>query len=339
MEGWRSYHLYYHADRDLLLCELVRPLVESLLAEGRIASFFFVRFALGGPHIRLRLRVAPGCEREVAEAVELAAAGFFARRPSLQPLTEEEIRRDNGPILATDANETDDAVYPDNSLREAPVRFEVTRYGGPVLLGPSVDFFAVSSAQALHFLSAVAGQPRARQLPGVCRLLLCQACGFAADEEELLALLEYALAGWGRVLEPVVAEGDRLFERRRETFFSLVRGEIEELARAADPGPGSPLLLAEAARRLAHAIGDAGEVRRQIGMSQMHMTANRLGLLNPEEVYLGRALGRAARELAAADPAFWSGARDFLTERSRTPAQSGRHGLADRRMVAGRGAG
>jgi hypothetical protein len=38
----------------------------------------------------------------------------------------------------------------------------------------------------------------------------------------------------------------------------------------------------------------------------MHMTANRLVLLNPEEVYLGQLLVRAARALAETDPTLWN---------------------------------
>jgi hypothetical protein len=37
------------------------------------------------------------------------------------------------------------------------------------------------------------------------------------------------------------------------------------------------------------------------------MTANRLGLRNAEEVYLGRLLRRTIREIEETDPAFWRG--------------------------------
>ena len=37
----------------------------------------------------------------------------------------------------------------------------------------------------------------------------------------------------------------------------------------------------------------------------MHMSANRLGLRNAEEVYLGRVLWLAARELRSRDDVIW----------------------------------
>jgi hypothetical protein len=42
------------------------------------------------------------------------------------------------------------------------------------------------------------------------------------------------------------------------------------------------------------------------------MSANRLGLRNPEEVYLGRMLLRSADALAASDPELWRGLRERI---------------------------
>lgn len=293
--AWRSWHLFYNGDRDRLLTELVRPTVATLLAEEWIDRFFFVRFALGGPHVRLRLRVCDGRAGAVDEDLCRAATGFFARHPSPAPVPEEVVRRQNRQILAHDPNERDDSVYPDNSCIAVPIAFEIERYGGPSLLGHSLDYFVLSSVEALRLLEACAGQPRARQLPAFCRLLVRQAWGLADDRAELVELLSYAVRGVD-LLKPLVDRGDQVFERRREAFLEIVGSEI---ARPPDV----------AGRRLSRLVRAAGPaIRRRIAVSQMHMTANRLGLTNADEVYLGRVLWRAAREVLEGDPELGPGA-------------------------------
>jgi len=72
---------------------------------------------------------------------------------------------------------------------------------------------------------------------------------------------------------------------------------------------------------LAREIAGANAASRErVGTSQMHMTANRLGLSNPEEVYLGRLLVRAARDLLENEPGVRRQLSDLLATRKRGPA-------------------
>jgi hypothetical protein len=320
---WRSFHLFYHADRNLVLQHLVRPVVSSFLAAGLIDSFFFVRFPLGGPHIRLRLRVCPDCEGEISRWLSTAAVDFFSRFPSTQTLAEEAVRQGNEAILAGDPHEDEDAVYPDNSLRSFPLHFEVQRYGGPELLEHSLDFFALSSAQALRFLAEHGQEPWARQLPYVFRLLARQAWGFASQSEELLALLEFPMPAWREPMAPFLAHGDQVFEKRPDFFVRLLAGEIETIPNVLPPA-GSPAAAAAAGRGLAWEIRDADPgTRRRIATSQMHMTANRLGLKNREEAYLSRLMWRAGCELLRAQNGSGGGVRQLLAERTAPPPGAG----------------
>ncbi|MFS8066921.1 MAG: lantibiotic dehydratase C-terminal domain-containing protein, partial [Byssovorax sp.] len=169
----------------------------------------------------------------------------------------------------------------------------------------SLDYFALSSARALRFLDAHGGAPRARQLPLILRMLLGEALGFAAGGEELLALLASPFEGQHEAMKVFVDRGDRLFAEQRESFCRLVRADVEAHLGSAPPAALAGLDLFEAARDLAAAWGPApAATRLRIAGSQAHMSANRLGLRNPEEVYLGRVLWLAARELRARDDAF-----------------------------------
>lgn len=289
--GWHSFHLYYHANLDDLIVGLAGPTLGALVSAGSIDRCFFVRFALGGPHVRLRVRVADTQFEAVRHRIAVAAAEFFAARPSASPMPEADIRRINASVLATDPHEVDDGIYPDNSVRDLPFCPETDRYGGPRYLDRSLDYFTLSSMQAVRFVAAHHAAPRARQLPVIFQILFREAWGFADGVDELLSLLSYSFAAAGKALAPVVKRGDQLFEAHRDLFVRALCGALD----AARP---PALDIGEAARRLACAIHDVSPAtrRHEIRSSHMHMTANRLGLSNPEEAYIGRLMWRAAIE-------------------------------------------
>ena len=171
--------------------------------------------------------------------------------------------------------------------------------------------------------------PRARQLPLILRMLLGEALGFAADIEELLALLASPFEDRQEAVKPLVERGDRLFAEQKEAFSRLLRADVEAHLGAAPPAALAGLDLFEPARTLAAAWGPVpAATRLRIAGSQTHMSANRLGLRNPEEVYLGRVLWLAARELYARDEALWQS----LTSRlGRHPEVACREGVRPRR--------
>lgn len=301
--GWISYHLYYHQDLDLAVRQFVRPLIARLLAEGLLDNYFFVRYRLGGPHLRLRLQAGPKSAGSVAATAEAAARSFLTDRPSTSPLGAEEVRRIHRIVLASDPHEHDDSIYPDNSFLAMPFRPEVERYGGPELLRHSLDFFTASSATVLHLLDLQGEQPRSRRAVAF-QVLACQALSFARGPEDLAVLVRYAIDLWGRALPRAITQAERVFAEQKHMFDRLFRHQREllETASLERSGDGEVLpRLRAASRLLSRSIGAAGAAdlatHQRIGGSQLHMTANRLGLSNTEEVYLGRLL-----ELAAAEP-------------------------------------
>ncbi len=292
---WKSCHLHYHGDAGLLLGHLVAPLVSSLLRAGVIDHFFFIRYELGGPHVRLRLRAAS--DAPVEEAVKAAAEDFFTRWPSAEPRPPETVLRRTREILAADPGETDATAYPDNSLRIVPFRPEVERYGGPRLIGAALDFFALSSVLALRFARLHGGEPRSRQIPWLLRALAGLAAGLAGDERELAGLLGYAATAAttaNHPLAPFAGKGDRAFEQQAETFRRLLREACSGGAHEA-AGLGARRLAA-AVRRIAPPA--SGLILR----SHLHMAANRLGISNPEEAFLSRILWRAGHDATGLDP-------------------------------------
>lgn len=308
LTAWRAYHLFYHGDRDRLVAGLVRPTVAALLGSGEIYRFYFMRYGLGGPHVRLRVLPVPGRAEVVGERVLAEAAAFFTRFPSMRTLPDETVRRHNRELVPGDpyANGAEDLVLPDNSVREHPPQLEVERYGGRPFLGHSLDFFTLSSVDAFRFLDNAGSEPTRNRLAGALRLLVRQAWGLAAGADEFMELAGYhARFFTAGPLARFLATGDEAFERQAGMLHTLLHNELTALA-AGPASRDSPRWTAEAARSLAQVTRRLDSGRKwHLAASQLHMTANRLGLVNAEEVYLGRILWRAARSLAASDPTAW----------------------------------
>jgi hypothetical protein len=317
-DGWHGFHLVYHADRERLLRECAAPLAAGLLRDGLATRFFVIHYLLGGPHLRLRVQCDPADASAVSARVHEAAAEFYARVPSTETQPDEKVHRHNRGVIPSDpfADASDDVVWADNSVVVQPVHFEVERYGGSGLYGRSVDLFGLSTLEVLRFVHANAGAPAGRRTAETARLLLRQAWGHAADAEEFAVFADYGVRMFGTPLAGLLPVADAAFERGRAGMVGLVRAELAALAGAERPGA-----LAEGARTLARVVrGVADEPRRFIGISQMHMTANRLGMRNPDEVYLCRMLARAVDAVREEHPDAWRAAWDAHRAWSQAPA-------------------
>lgn len=329
LPGWLGFHFFYHADLDRLFAGLMHPLIEDLLRHGLIDRFFLIRYALGGQHARLRLRPTSPARngrrpaRDIASLVRARADAFFAAHPSTETLSEEAILARNKGIVKGDplASDADDVAYPDNSMRRFPVRFEIDRYGGESLLEPTLDYFTVSSLQCLRLLASNPRPSPGTHLSRSFRIMTRQAWGLAHDGGAFLDLMGYAVRFMGTPLKACVEEGDRVFEASRDTLCRLVETELAALADDPSlPDTESPGSFAEASRCLAEAIRHVEVAPRWfIGASQMHMTANRLGVYNPQEVYLGRMMSRAATAVSKSDPALWRHTWERRAEATASP--------------------
>jgi Lantibiotic biosynthesis dehydratase C-term len=288
---WSCVYFHYHGDQELLLSHLLVPIIHEQVRRNSIDRFFFVRYRLGGPHLRLRLRRQGAVDaQEVLRQMGERAGDFFAEQPSRRSWAAEEIRRRNRAILASDPSEDDDAVYPDNSWRAVPFRPEVERYGGDALLPLSLDLFTVSSVAALDTLALVRGAARSRQYAVFFGLLAGLAQGIARDFDELSDLLARQSPP-REALAEVVKKADRVFAAQRETLCRVFAA-------------GGDDLLTRSARRLRTELdGLEPRARRRVCSSHIHMTANRLGLGHSEELYLGRLLSLAAQEVGGWAPA------------------------------------
>ncbi len=307
LAAWDSFHFFYHGDRDLAVRLWLGPTVAELWRRRWIETFFFIRYSLGGPHLRLRIRPASTAPDGAIDAlVTDRAAAFFAAHPCGDVKTHEEIEAVNRGLVNDDP-EGVDAVYPNGSLHRLPFHPEIERYGGPSHLEATYDCFTTSSVGALEFVEAYSMTAKTRRLSYELRCLVYQALGSSVDGSMLADILAFPVRLWGEKQPRLIDRGDATFESRNRVFTALVWRELDDWRRAKSSEVPGARWLGPMARALGRRLWCDPEVDwLRVATSHLHMTANRLGLSNAEELYLCRILWRAVAALDADDPAVLS---------------------------------
>ncbi|WP_437975825.1 thiopeptide-type bacteriocin biosynthesis protein [Sorangium sp. So ce295] len=250
---------------DALLLGLIDPLVSELEQRGAIDRFFFLRYAEGGDHLRLRVRVAPGHDPvDVAARVDAAAACCAA------------------------VSRAEAAAYEP----------ELEKHGGPAGMEIAERQFFASSRFALGCIRKTAGRPRARALVAACALdaLLARA-GIAGDaRRSFLAGYARHWRTFARAISGMELIGAAPDAESIALVRALVRGE--GLAALGELVDGERALLtafdadlpelAEASRR-----GALGVPLATVVTNLAHTFHNRLGLTLAFEVWVADALAEA----------------------------------------------
>lgn len=315
--SWLHVQWVYHGDQDRALCEVVRPLVRELYGAGLVDGFYFIRYELGGPHLRLRWHLTePGdarLEAEVIDRIRDASTTWFDANPSPESWAEDKIRRVNRQITGRDPEHDDESpIFADHSLHKGEMRFEVKRYGGPEVLPLALDLFSYSSLQVLDTLvDHRRGRPSFN--PRVLGELIRSAFALAGDEEELFALVGYGKRFFGSRFDACLEQADRTFDRGRDGLTRMAQVQLTGVADLLSndaPSTDADLsrLVADGLRSswiYALRLGERSDSRWYAASSLLHMTANRLGVLNPEEVYWCRLAEAACRAFKTSDPEAW----------------------------------
>jgi thiopeptide-type bacteriocin biosynthesis protein len=153
--AWVSAHVFFHDDLDLLVTDVVAPLVDRLAVDGTASEFFFLRYWDGGPHLRLRVLPAVGAYRDdVQRLIGERFGRYLSRNPSADrmvaveypPIAAELARREN-------VGSWSDRLYPNNSVFFIAYQREHERYGHGASMRAVERHFAESSRIALRVLT------------------------------------------------------------------------------------------------------------------------------------------------------------------------------------------
>lgn len=302
--AWRSEHLFhageiYSGTSDAVILEAVEPFVRSCEARGWIDRWFFIRYAEGGGHVRLRLQGDPAVlEREAAPALREHLATLFPGVAEGLP-----------PHPAPRAGEGVTHVA------TVPYEPETDRYGGPDGVLLAEEFFHRSSEAALALLHRTRRGDRASRLGKALLATVVLVYSFRGSRE---GAGEFARAYGTGYLRALVPDEERRalltrafgggFEQQAATLTAYVDDAWDRLE------AGEPLSDAldryraglEGIRDRFRALLDAGRLSQRgavltdpdravgaIVSSYVHMMNNRLGVSIPDESYLAYLIHRS----------------------------------------------
>ena len=295
---WLAYHIFYHDDLDRVLIYCLLPLIKELFASDIVDSFFYIRYNMGGPHIRLRVRLLEEKRYLVRSILDRVSEEFFSKSPSMNGISDSEILK-MSQALQDDDPFGDVEVYPNNSVVECDFFPEIERYGGKDALVYSLNFFMISSVDTMCWLAKNASVTRGKRLSYGYRLVARQALGFAGAAGVGGLIDSYINSLWAGNSSLLEEKALKHFEERRKSLKYLLDAELESYSRmrvGRARNSGESLLGKASARlgRLKNSIPPSMWTR--IATSQIHMTCNRLGLTNIEEVYIGYLLKSSISE-------------------------------------------
>ena len=272
--SWAALHCFVDwtpADVDAFVVDTLAPTLDRLRHDGRIADRFFVRYADGGPHLRVRVAdAAPGVVPWLA--AELMRAAAAPSRPDV-------VKAEYVP--------------------------EVDRYGGPAAIAEAEGVFCRSTDVAVRVLSA-ARTVRARLAVGT-DLVVATALALGLDRLGTARWLRAHAAGWrwqdeATLLPPafgetrtvaVLAGQTPALQRRWDAVAQRMSGSAAQ----DDPVRQWADIVAASRRRLEpEAAGGARADRRWLAVwaSHLHMLLNRIGVAPDEERSLCRLVAGTA---------------------------------------------
>lgn len=315
---WIALHVFYAANANPMLVEGVAPMIRRLRDEGLIQRWFFIRYWMEGPHVRLRVLPA---SREVAGRVRAEVEGALREILRRRPALYEADRDDSGEMykrmyLAEYSQEQWDAQYgrdgtmpyrENNSFHDFPYEREYDRYGGPASMALSEWHFEKSSDIVLRLLATANVHARTILLGQTAQLNMALCYAFLRDEAAIATFLENYRIFWETSYQEPSTEQHATFDRGFDRMRDRLTGQLARIRSAvADPAGAETTALerewvehcAELRDRIV-ALAAAGalvfrrgpvddpEVALPILLSSyVHMTSNRLGASILDEIYL-----------------------------------------------------
>lgn len=315
---WLSAHLFYGVPWANFLTQAIRPFIDDLVARSLISQYFFIRYWERGPHIRLRLKGDPSILQEyVKPLLEATFNDYFAAHPSKRPLPEWD------PSIAPSQR-----WLPNNTVQYIPYEPEVARYGG--LPGVKIaEAHFESSSRAVLSAMTMDGWTYQKALGTAIHMHLgfAHACGWTLANTA--AFFTYFSELWF----PAVLQMNSTLDKTETLTNQRIHDAFSD---AFDKQETSLLTIHESlwqtmTNRLSFTTSWLDQWREEVQdivnklacayyhdkdiivpfeeenperalwpilISYVHMTNNRLGVLNQDEAFLGYLISRCTQQLS-----------------------------------------
>jgi thiopeptide-type bacteriocin biosynthesis protein len=315
MTEWASFHIFRRQEPDALLRGCLVPALDRWRARGWVKQAFFLRYWQGGPHLRLRMQPVAQHATRLRDDARALLTGYLAEHPETVAFdAERELLAQKELHRLEYGDDGDPTLYPDNTVHELPYLREYERYGGSDGILLAEEQFDASSTLVLRHLC---GHGQATQrLVTAFRLMLVAARAFGMQGRQAASYFRVYRQGWARYLpgkqQSAEAQFAARFQRQAPALVKVAQQTLRDPA-GEDPAARAWYATLLATRERLAEI-DAAKLFLLTGVWQdmamhlggvlpymlfhfLHLTNNRLGILPPEEAYLGFLLEHALAEV------------------------------------------
>ena len=333
---WVALHVFYASDANPILVEAVRPLVDELRDEELIDRWFFIKYWMEGPHLRIRFRPSrPELRDEVTKRATAAIEAFLARRPALYDTDVEGLGDIYKKMYLAEYGEerfveeygVDGAMpfRPNNSVALMDYEQEFDRYGGPVGMELGEWHFEASSDLVAKLLATSNTHVRPVLLGLATQLSLLTAYSFLETDEAVREFFQRYRGFWETSYQEPSDDYHDSFDKSFELTRASLSERVDRIRTISAGDFGQQLsgiertwlthcrelrgkLDAEAGRLLfpsrtggteREPIADPTARAAVLLSSYIHMTNNRLGVAILDEIYLSYLIERALEPAAA----------------------------------------
>jgi hypothetical protein len=340
--NWLSAHIFYASNANPLILDCLSPLVDDLRARGLIQRYFFIKYWLEGPHVRLRLLPAANVSYETLKAIVDEVVGdYLERRPALysadvesaQPFYKDLFIGEYGEEAWNERYGAEGRMpfQPNNSIAYIEYEPEYDRYGGVHGIELAEWHFEQSSDTVIRLLRDTNLHVHSIMLGLSLQLSAALAYVFLENDLAVHRFLISYIAYWRQTFGIMTEAVDQTYEKTYLNMAELLENRIDHIQMAvASRGTHTHLTPIErewiehafelrqrvdalvASRSFVFGSGrgrsekllpeDKDVAYNILLHSYIHMTNNRIGVLFSDEVYLAYLMKRRLEESRELEP-------------------------------------
>lgn len=312
-DNWLAAYLYYSHNQDEFIQKQVIPFVQSVMNKKLAEQYFFIRYWEKGQHIRLRFK---GDETVLKTTLKTYLEEYFTNYFNSNP--------SDRSMLENASKGASADWYPNNSVQFAVYEPETERYGGETGILISELQFEASSNAVLAQMEEAGEWNYNRSLGAAIKMHLSFAYATGMDLDETKKFYTTVFQKWFRMAyqwtaqqeneqkmvlnsfeENFEKQGAALVPFHRTMWEALQEGEeFEEewLNRWIADMKSIYHKLQNAVKNNELIIKDGTVIKDRKDLwhlydSYVHMSNNRLGILNRDEAYLGYLIKRSLESI------------------------------------------
>lgn len=326
-KSWLATYLYYNEPWDKFIVEAVNPFAKKIMSEGIAEQYFFIRYWERGPHIRLRFfGDTEKMMEKIKPQIDSYFADYFKKNPS------KDIKAD-----WMDQLPEDQKWYPNNSVQYIEYEPETERYGGPDAILVAEKQFQASSNAILAIMSESEEWSYEKAMGSAIQLHLSFAYAVGMNLEEVKYFYDLIFRSWfhrayynyernlsedemkRRSDITMKAFEDNFIKQKdflvatHKTLWDAFNGEVEfeqdwlnnwivemkkiDSALSELQKQGKFIIPRYFDKTVPGGIRENMYEKMTVYESYIHMTNNRIGILNRDEAFLGYLIKKSVAEL------------------------------------------